>query len=263
LSSGSETFGQSFSNSWESFDGRARHQERRAFAVQQRVLAEPDFFPLVVATVATPLGDDHQMDSGVFDGAGLADIGVQKSSLYCDGVMTHMSTVDARWAARLKVPAWPGLHFVSGATIDPVSCQTSGFNELIVRRGPGKWKLVKGSRLIEPPRSGDYTLLERVAVQAALVKRYEWTVRLCVDQGPTIEFVTTSEDAREVFRWREKPPDGGRRPALRHWVSRLGQNRKREPWYLRGAVDFSWEGVRCKLLPPQFDRERFISVAAQ
>ncbi len=230
-----------------------------------KTIAQPDFFPLVIATVRSPLSDDMEIDKGTFRGASLADVGVQKSSLYCEGTLVHLSIVDAKWAARLHVPAWPGLHFVSLATIDTKTGETRGFNELVVRRGPGKWRLVEGARLRDPDtlKGEEYRLFEEVAVQAALTKRYEWTVRLCVDGGPTLEFITTSSEAREVFRWRDKPPSGGRRPALRHWVSRLGSGRKREPWYLRGAVDFSWEGVSCKLLPPQFERERFIAKAAE
>jgi hypothetical protein len=102
-------------------------------------------------------------------------------------------------------------------------------------------------------------VVERTTIFVALARRYEWVVRLQADTGTVVEFTTTSEDARAIFKWRDKPPTGGRRPALRHWVSRLGTTRDREPWYLRGAVDFVWEGLGCQLLPPQFEREKAIA----
>jgi hypothetical protein len=122
---------------------------------------------------------------------------------------------------------------------------------------PGGWAALergKRPRLLNGDELTRHLVWMHQAVTVHLERRYSWSCQLRVDAGPTLEFLTTSEDAREIFRFRDKPPSGGRRPALRHWVSQIG--RRGEPWYLRGAVDFAWEGVACKLLPPQFEREQ-------
>lgn len=96
----------------------------------------------------------------------------------------------------------------------------------------------------------------------ALAVRYEWTIWLGYTAGPRIRFLSDPTGAREAFRLRDIPEGRVRRAALRNWVSsHWRQNRDDEEnssWvkkHLRGAVDFTWNGLRCKIQPPDFDIE--------
>lgn len=103
----------------------------------------------------------------------------------------------------------------------------------------------------------------QVALGWALAIRYAWTVWIGYSQGPRIRFVSDPLGAREVFRLRDIPQGRERRTALRHWVkAHWRQNRGDfgdEAWirkHLRGATDFTWNGMRCRIQPADFDIEQ-------
>lgn len=104
----------------------------------------------------------------------------------------------------------------------------------------------------------------RVALGLALSVRYEWTVWIGHGEGPRVRFLSDPLGAREVFRLRDLPAGRDRRAALRHWVSaharkRRGADAEAEQWiarHLRGATDFVWNGLRCRIEPPAYDVER-------
>lgn len=111
-----------------------------------------------------------------------------------------------------------------------------------------------------------------VALGTALALRYEWSVWLGHNSGPRVRFLTDPLGAREVFRLRDIPPGRDRRAALRHWVS--AHARKRHPdmdgeartWirrHLRGATDFTWNGLRCRVQPDEYELEQMAAQASK
>lgn len=92
------------------------------------------------------------------------------------------------------------------------------------------------------------------------------------NSGPRVRFLTDPLGAREVFRLRDIPPGRDRRAALRHWVS--AHARKRHPdmdgeartWvrrHLRGATDFTWNGLRCRVQPDEYELEQIAAQASK
>jgi hypothetical protein len=101
------------------------------------------------------------------------------------------------------------------------------------------------------------------ALGFALALRYEWTVWIGLGDGPRIRFLSDPLGAREVFRLRDLPPGRERRAALRHWVSAHTRAKRDDQdaraWvrrHMRGATDFDWNGMRCRIQPADFDVEQ-------
>lgn len=102
-----------------------------------------------------------------------------------------------------------------------------------------------------------------LAAGFALTLRYEWSVWIGYGTGPRVRFVTDPTGAREVFRLRDIPNGASRRAALRNWVNAHWRKKSSDDdarsWvhrHLRGAQEFTWNGLRCKVSPPEFDLEQ-------
>lgn len=225
-----------------------------------RQLASREFNPVTVLVdqpaTSLNLGETAQdVMAGAVAGGTLEDVGTKKIVLFGVDSLISFGTVSAQESIKLRLRHTPGLHFATFAQLGPDGEIGSSRQMFAARSKAGRWRELFDRRNYRDAWVG----LERAyqfVVFAALAKRYHWTVRLRVDDGPVLQFMTSSEEARAIFRWRDKPPDMKRRPALRHWVTSLNRSKKaREPWYLRGAVDFVWEGISCKIIPSDFDRE--------
>ena len=93
----------------------------------------------------------------------------------------------------------------------------------------------------------------------ALTMRYEWSVWLGHGVGPRVRFLSDPAGARAAFALRDVPPGRQRRAALRNWVEGHWRKKRRDPedhaWvtkHLRGATEFEWNDLRCKIQPPDF-----------
>ena len=93
----------------------------------------------------------------------------------------------------------------------------------------------------------------------ALTMRYEWSVWLGYDAGPRVRFLSDPTGARAAFALRDVPPGRQRRAALRNWVEGHWRRKRGDlddkAWitkHLRGATDFEWNGLKCKIQPPDF-----------
>lgn len=107
-----------------------------------------------------------------------------------------------------------------------------------------------------------------ISTGLALSLRYQWTVWLGHKDGPRVRLLSDPTGAREVFRLRDIPQGRERRAALRNWVTdHWRKSRKAEDdaaWvarHLRGAMDFDWNGLRCRIQPPDFDVEKIHKAA--
>lgn len=100
-----------------------------------------------------------------------------------------------------------------------------------------------------------------------LRREYLWSVLLGEEGVPRARFVTDIVGVRESFRLRDIPPGAKRRAALRHWVREHWRKTARESeqdraWiraHLRGATDFSWNGLSCRVEPSREDARKAAS----
>jgi len=97
-----------------------------------------------------------------------------------------------------------------------------------------------------------------------LRREYLWSVLLGEEGIPRARFVTDILGIREAFRLREAPAGKSRRAALRHWVREHWRRQNRESaadraWvraHLRGATEFAWSGLRCRIEPSREDDKK-------
>lgn len=98
----------------------------------------------------------------------------------------------------------------------------------------------------------------------SLRREYLWSVLLGEEGVPRARFVTDPVGVRAAFRLRDIPPGKARRAALRHWVQQHWRKRRDASAsdrafvheYLRGATDFSWNGLGCQIEPSREDQRR-------
>lgn len=159
---------------------------------------------------------------------------------------------------------YPGSFFVSVSRIDGRRINGLIQQNIFARLG-GKLRPLYGSQYtdagfsIAPLSVPQLEALKPLLLTGDLMRRYYWRVQFRKDADhKAISFYCSSESARQAFALRDKPADGSRRPALRHWVSkaiRKGSSSQREPFYLRGKTEFRWSGLDCILTPSDLDRE--------
>jgi hypothetical protein len=136
-----------------------------------------------------------------------------------------------------------------------------------VKSGPG------GKLAQVLPRTTEQMSNEEAVIGVAKTvqfgRRYDWRVSLGYIDGPTIAFVTDPLGAKEIFKLRDIPEGKKRRAALKNWVmEHWRKNRKDEGEHqvrkhLRGAEKFTWNGIRCCIMPAQYDLEVNEMLAAE
>jgi hypothetical protein len=92
---------------------------------------------------------------------------------------------------------------------------------------------------------------------------YDWRILLRFDNGPSISFVTDPLGTMEIFRLRDIPNGKSRRVALRNWVQAHWRRKRsddaeasRVVAHLRGAEEFTWNGLSGKIVVAPYDRRR-------
>ena len=102
-----------------------------------------------------------------------------------------------------------------------------------------------------------------MAQWVALQQYYEWSVLIGYEGTPRVRLFTDPIGLREIFKLRDIPPGRERRAALRNWVMQHWRRKRIDEdatiWvrrHLRGAVDFTWEGLRCAIQPAIYDLEQ-------
>lgn len=97
-----------------------------------------------------------------------------------------------------------------------------------------------------------------------LRREYLWSVLLGEEGIPRARFVTDLIGVREAFRLRDVPAGRSRRAALRHWVREHWRMQRDasatdRAWvraHLRGATEFGWGGLSCRLEPSREDARK-------
>ncbi len=103
----------------------------------------------------------------------------------------------------------------------------------------------------------------RIAQSVAFTKRWWWLATLRLDDGPALSLPTDPVGVQELFRLRDLPAGGTRRAALLHWVAEHWRKRRNDPHtegrvraHLRGATDFTWNGLSVKIAPSKADADK-------
>ena len=97
-----------------------------------------------------------------------------------------------------------------------------------------------------------------------LRREYMWSVMLGQPGIPRARFFTDIPGIRAVFKFRDIPPGRERRAALRHWVREHWRQKRSasaddKAWvraHLRGAKDFTWNDLSCRVEPSRDDLRR-------
>jgi hypothetical protein len=131
-----------------------------------------------------------------------------------------------------------------------------------------KWRMID-SRWKENPRNKEFLVEEdrriRVLIGLQVKIHTMWRVYFKdLDGAMGITFPTDAIGAMEAFRLRDIPPGRTRRAALKHWVRDHYRKRRVEDLdkaiyvceHIRGAEQFTWNGLGCKILPAQADIDR-------
>lgn len=107
-----------------------------------------------------------------------------------------------------------------------------------------------------------------IACAALWTRRFNWRVSIGFEDAPAVSFMTDPVGAREVFRLRDIPNGKSRRTALTHWVREHWRQKRDVPEesvkvreHLRGASEFVWNGLRCRIVPSAIDQERAAGIA--
>ena len=92
----------------------------------------------------------------------------------------------------------------------------------------------------------------------AFVDSWHWQVRMGYVGGGSLCFWTDPEGAASTFAMRDVPEGRKRRAAIRHWVkSHWRQNRggglSEVRKHLRGATEFTWNGLNVRITPSKSD----------
>lgn len=135
---------------------------------------------------------------------------------------------------------------------------------LLVAFQGGEWLTVanRWQKLPKPVRDPVCQTRARLALGFRLLQEYCWTAVFSIPQHAPFAIPTDARGALAIFKMRDKPADGARRPALHHWVEehfRLGRSSERDIGvreHLRGRQAFEWSGINVELKPSPYDQER-------
>lgn len=119
------------------------------------------------------------------------------------------------------------------------------------------WEHITSNLMIGPDAVCEANSHIQIALGVAFTNEYNWQVYLREEEGIGITLPTTPEGTKEIFRLRDIPPGKKRRAALINWVK---EHYRRRAWrsddmifvkkHLRGATEFTWDGLYCKILLP-------------
>jgi hypothetical protein len=129
-------------------------------------------------------------------------------------------------------------------------------------RRRGRWVQVAVPYAINPiPCSDDTNKSIWMHKSLAFTTEYDWQTQISyVGSGlPSIALTCDPMGAKDIFKMRDVAAGKTRRAALKHWVSEHW--RKTPPdrpevhiWpFLRGAEEFTWNGLHCKIQPSAYD----------
>jgi hypothetical protein len=105
------------------------------------------------------------------------------------------------------------------------------------------------------PNDGDFVTYPDVVDLGWRFLDGNWSVSFAAGIGPSVRVPACADSVAGLFALRDRPEGRTRRQALRHWVRahsrRLPDARECDvTGHLRGAEEFDWFGLRCRVVPP-------------
>ena len=166
------------------------------------------------------------------------------------------------------------IQFRTGKLIEMAQCFLFSDGTYAVRRLyceliKGVWEGVAapgGVALVPGPvdENGNFHIWATKSI--GLTTQYDWMVDIgySLSNLPSIRIPTDPVGSREMFKLREIPAGRSRRDALRHWVSGHWRTSGQPPElteteilpFLRGAQQFRWSGLECRIEPSLYDIRR-------
>ena len=127
-----------------------------------------------------------------------------------------------------------------------------------------RWLVVgQKGRQLKPGREDQYLSgVARCALGLTFQHEYLWSAVFTMQNHAPFCIPTSARGALALFKLRDKPDAGGRRPALHHWVAehyrktRLAEEEVGVREHLRGKQTFTWSGINVELRPSPYDQER-------
>lgn len=181
-------------------------------------------------------------------------------------------SLDARQArGRIKIALPYPIEWTVASPVD-----RSVLRFICGRAKPGLWVPIEMAGGVRQSRLGGNEHAEvfsnrmRVGLGIWKLRPEQWRVYFSVDGKPGIELPSDPAGARAAFRLRDIPEGRARRAALRHWVTEHWRINRADPdeeikvrEHLRGASDFTWSGLHCKITPSAVATERIDEAIAQ
>ncbi len=106
----------------------------------------------------------------------------------------------------------------------------------------------------------DWDHLIRTSQSITFSRHFLWNALVGLEGHPRVSLCTDAVGAQELFRLRDVPSGATRRAALLHWVGEHWRRNRKDPAletqvraHLRGATEFTWNGLYVKLTPSQAD----------
>jgi hypothetical protein len=244
---------------------RATHEAERFYFMD---VAPTDLNEQLSLAILYALGSDTE-GVGSGDDTGFVLHRYQQVSMAdVRGRVKHFS----RWMVEIDMATFPEHDDPYGLRI---ICGSIGPNEKIgasLREGTTG---IAGTSHVWIPNYPDGSMAEKamislftdtinVAYAAMFTSRYDWHVRVGYEEMPRLRIPTDEKGVRALFANRDLAAGRDRRTALKHWV---GQHWRRVPHeegetdtlvrrYLRGEVEFTWNGFICTLEPSRYDLEK-------
>lgn len=173
--------------------------------------------------------------------------------------LSRVRTVAAKHCRGRVSAVWPHMvEWTVGAIDQRARLMT---NRMYIGFDGRRWKYASKEGKGSPFHETEALREVEFACAIAFARRYDWRVCLGYEDSVAISFVTDPIGAREVFRLRDVPEGRPRRAALRHWVEQHWRKKRDgdKTWvrsHLRGAMSFTWNGLRCRVVPSEYDLER-------
>jgi len=177
-------------------------------------------------------------------------------------VTRYRSVKPAEVRGRVKL-FMPEMVELTHGFFDTQIAHAETFQSIMGSTGNGSWKSLTLGAFPDADKDALISQQIQVAIGVQFSRRYQWTVELSLGHLSSLLVPTDPIGAREVFKFRDIPSGRERRLALRHWVQEHYRQNRTKPEaeikvreHMRGATEFSWQDLNCRIRPSQFDVER-------
>jgi hypothetical protein len=159
---------------------------------------------------------------------------------------------------------YPTMYWVRTALVHNDGWYGFGGEDVLSYRA-GRWVSCNDTPAYDPKGFATLCMIASLGLAVQLSRVSVWRAVVSFDGNPSVSFSTDPIGVREIFRLRDVPAGRSRRAALRHWVSEHwrrtreasdGAEATKVREHLRGATDFTWNGMRCQIVPSAVDLER-------